>query len=64
MEGRTFHVAFALIDDERVASTPALLVAHYPDALNHAVALEFASQVALGRVFVLWGGELASWGAS
>lgn len=49
----TFHVPFALKDDERVTPTPALFVPDNPYPFNRTVYFELAAKVFLGQCFVL-----------
>lgn len=49
----TLHIAFSLIDDERVTSAASLFVTDYSDTFNSAVAFELTTQVILCRTLVL-----------
>lgn len=50
----TFHVPFALEDDEGVAAAAVLLVPDYPYPLYRAVVFELASEVFFSERLVLY----------
>lgn len=49
----TFHVTFAFVHDERVASPASLFIAHNAYAFNGPVRLKFTADVALRCTLVL-----------
>ena len=50
----TFHVAFSLIDDKRVATTPTLCILHDSNPFDCSEHFEFSAEVTLRCVLVLW----------